>query len=233
MIKKVLLSGAVINFALVIIGGIIGALLKRGIPDRFRKTITHGMALCVLFIGITGLFQTTKINPLVVILSMAIGAVIGELIDLDRLINKLGDKLGKRFSGADEKSFSKGFVTATLVFCVGAMSVVGSIDSGIKGDNTVLYSKSLIDGVTAMVFASTFGIGVAFSAAPVLLLEGALTLLAVAVAPVLTTVVVNSMAVVGSLIIIAIALNMLELTKIKIMNLLPAVFLPLLLCLVL
>lgn len=233
MIKRILLSGAVVNFVLVLIGGALGTLLKRGMPERLRKTIISGMALCVLYIGITGLFQSSEINALVVVLSSALGALIGELLNLDKLINRLGEKIeGRLNKNGGNTRFAEGFVTATLVFCVGAMAVVGSIDSGIRGDNSVLYSKSLIDCVTAVVFASTMGIGVAFSAFPVILLEGALTLLAAVVAPVLTAVVVAHMAVVGSLLIIAIALNMLDITKIKIMNLLPAVFLPLVLCLI-
>lgn len=233
MLKRIVLSGAVINFVIVLAGGVCGSLLKRGLPEKLSKIIISGMALCVMYIGITGLFQSGEINPLIVVLSAAAGGVTGQLLDLDSLVNKLGKKLEKRFSAGGDQRFAEGFVNATLLFCVGAMTVVGSVNSGILNDNTVLYSKSLIDGVTAVVFASTFGIGVAFSALPVLIIEGALTLLAAAVSPALTTTVIEHMSVVGSLLIIAISLNMLELTKIKVMNLLPAVFIPLGLCYIL
>ena len=234
MLKTIISSGAVVNFLLVAIGGGVGTFLKRGIPDKLRKTLTHGMALCVLYIGITGLFSEEKIKPLVVILSVAAGALLGELIDLDKYLNKLGLFLQKKFEkGESESRFAEGFVTATMVFCIGAMTIVGAIDSGIKGNNTVLYSKSLIDMVTALVFASTMGAGVIFSAFPVLIIEGALTILASFVAPVLSVSVIEHIGVVGSLIIIAIGLNLLEITKIKIINLMPAVFFPLALCYIL
>ena len=146
LIKTIFLSGAVINFVLVLLGGSIGTLLKRGIPERMRKTLTGGMALCVLYIGITGLFSEEKIKPLVVILSAALGAIIGELLNLDKWVNKLGAFLQNKFAKGETNSrFAEGFVTATMVYCIGAMTIVGAIDSGIKGNNTVLYSKSLID----------------------------------------------------------------------------------------
>ncbi len=231
-IERILLSGAVVNFIAVIIGGMVGVLLKKGIPERIKDTLVKGMALCVAYIGITGIFEE-DIKPLVVIVSVALGAVIGELLDLDRRVNNLGVWVEKVFNkrGGNVK-ITEGFVTATLLFCVGAMMVVGSIDSGISGDNTTLYSKSLIDAVSAVALASGLGIGVALSSVPILVIEGGLTLLAVWVEPILSSQSVAHMSVVGSLLIIAISLNMLGLTKIKVMNYLPAVFLPLLFCLI-
>ena len=228
---EVLKSGAVINFLLVIVGGVLGSLLKKGIPEKAKNILMQGMALCVLYIGVTGIFED-NINVLIVILSMGIGALIGELLDLDRLVNKLGEKLEDKLNkkGGNSK-IAEGFVTATLLFCVGAMAVVGSIDSGISGDNSTLYSKSLIDCISAIVFASTLGIGVALSCFPVLIIEGAITLLAVLVEPILTARIIAHISVIGSLLIISLSLNMLGLTKIKVMNLLPAVFLPLIFCL--
>lgn len=235
MLLRIVTSGAVVNFLLVAVGGLFGCLLKKGIPERIRTTLMHGMALCVMFIGISGLFED-NINTLNIILSCASGAVIGELINFDRLVQRLSDALEglfnrKKASGGQVK-ISEGFSTATLVFCVGAMTVIGSINSGISGDNATLYSKALIDCITAAVFASTLGFGVALSAVSVLVIEGGLTLFASAVAPVLTTNIIAHMSVVGSILIIALALNMLKLTSIKIMNLIPAVFMPLILCLV-
>ena len=227
---EILKSGAVVNFLLVILGGVLGLLFKKGIPERARNILMQGMALCVLYIGVTGIFED-KINVLIVIISTALGAIVGELIDLDGLINKLGGKIEECFNkkGGNTK-VAEGFVTATLLFCVGAMTVVGSIDSGISGDNATLYSKSLIDCVSAAVFASTLGIGVALSSVSVLIIEGSLTLLAKVVEPMLTAEIITHMSVIGSLLIIALSLNMLGLTKIKVMNLLPAIFLPILFC---
>ena len=231
VLGRILTSGALVNFILVIIGGSLGMLFKRGIPDRLRDTLMKGMALCVLYIGISGLFEE-NINPLVAVLSLGVGSALGELIDLDGLVNRFAAFIeGKISRGKAEGRLAEGFVSATLLFCVGAMTVVGSIDSGISGDNTTLYSKSLIDCISAAVFASSLGGGVVLAAFPVLFIEGALTLLAAVVAPILTARAVAHMSVIGSLLIIAISLNMMGITKIKVMNILPAVFIPLALCL--
>lgn len=231
ILLRIFTSGAVVNFLLVIVGAAVGMLLKKGIPDRLRDTLTKGVALCVLYIGVTGFFED-NINVLIVVISCALGAIIGELCDLDKLVNKLGDSIQHKFSKDKDSHIAEGFVSATLLFCVGAMTVVGSIDSGISGDNVTLYSKSLIDAVSAAVLASTLGVGVMFSAAAVLVIEGGLTLLATVVEPVLTTEIVSHMSVIGSLLIAAIALNMLGITKIKVMNLIPAIFIAIPLCLV-
>ncbi|MCQ2478358.1 MAG: DUF554 domain-containing protein [Clostridia bacterium] len=226
---QILKSSAVVNFILIVIGSLIGVLFNRRISERLNKILVTGMSLSVLYIGISGLIAD-DINVLTVVLSFAVGSLLGELLNLDKHINTLAEKVENRFNGT---KISEGFVTGTLVFCVGAMLIVGSIRSGLSGDNTTLYSKSLIDGITAAAFASTFGIGVMFSAIPVLILEGGLTMIAAAVQPVLTTEVVNHMSVVGSLLIVSIALNMLEITKIKILNLIPSIFLPLIFCMIL
>lgn len=224
---RILLSGAVVNFILVIAGSLIGVLFKKGIPEKVRTTLMQGMALCVFYIGVTGLFEE-KANIIIIILSVAVGAVLGELIDLDKKVNQLGERLEKSFNkGGGDTKIAEGFVTATLLFCVGAMTVVGSIESGISNDNSTLYSKALIDGVSALAFTSSLGIGVAFSAIPVLLIEGVLTVLAAFVSPFLTAPGIANMSVIGSLLIIGISLNMLGITKIKVMNFVPAMLLPL------
>ncbi len=225
-------SGAVVNFALVIFGSGIGLIFKKGMPERIRELLTFAMALCVFYIGVTGLFEKS-IHPLIVILSCGIGAVLGELLNLDAVVNRLGGAIENRVNRGRQNAspVAEGFVSATLIFCVGAMTVVGSIDSGISGDNTTLYSKSLIDCITAAVLTSSLGIGVMFSALSVLFIEGGITLCASVIGPFLDERTVAHMSVVGSLLIIAIAFNMLKVTKIKVMNLIPAVFIPLILCL--
>ncbi len=225
---QILTSGAVVNFITVIIGSLLGLLFKKGIPERVKSTLMYGMALCVLYIGITGLFEDGA-NILVIIISFALGAVLGELADFDKMVNRLGAKLETKFSKGNSK-IAEGFVTATLLFCVGAMTIVGSIESGINGDNSTLYSKSVIDGITAIALTSTFGIGVIFSSLSVLVIQGSLTLLAVFVAPVLTAEVVTQISVIGSALIIALALNLLGITKIKVMNYIPCLLLPIILC---
>ena len=228
---KVLSSGAVVNFFLVIIGSLLGLLFKKGIPERIRQTLMTGMAFCVLYIGVTGLFES-QANILVMIVCMALGSIIGEVIDLDKRVNNLGLRIENNFKKTDSNTkIAEGFVAATLLFCVGAMTIVGSIDSGINGDNTTLYSKSVIDCIAAVALTSSMGIGVIFAAASTLVIEGGLTLLAGVISPILSDYIIAQMSVIGSLLIIALALNMLGLTKIKVMNFVPAILLPLLLCL--
>lgn len=227
-VGKILASGAVVNFLLVILGSLLGLLFKKGIPERIQKTLMTGMAFCVLYIGITGLFEEGA-NILVIIVCMALGSVIGELIDLDKAVNRLGTAIENKFSKGENSKIADGFVTATLLFCVGAMTVVGSIDSGISGDNSTLYSKSVIDCVSALALTSGMGIGVIFAAFSTLLIEGGLTLLSGVIAPIMTDYIIAQMSVIGSLLIIALALNMLGITKIKVMNFVPAILLPLIL----
>ncbi len=225
---KIFASGAVVNFFLVILGSVLGLLFKKGIADRIQKILMTGMAFCVLYIGITGLFEEGA-NILVMIICFAVGSVIGELIDLDKQVNRLGIAIENRFSKNSNSKIAEGFVAATLLFCVGAMTIVGSIDSGISGDNSTLYSKSVIDCIAAAVLTSGLGIGVIFAAFSTLVIEGTITLLSGVIAPVLTDYIIAQMSVIGSLLIIALALNMLNITKIKVMNFVPAILLPLVL----
>ena len=227
-VGTVLLSGAVVNFFLVVLGSLVGLIFKKGIPQKLQNALMTGMAFCVLYIGITGLFEEGA-NILVIIVCFALGAVIGELIDLDKQVNRLGKAIENKFAKNSNSKLADGFVAATLLFCVGAMTIVGSIDSGISGDNSTLYSKSVIDCVAAAVLTSGLGIGVIFAAFSALIIEGGITLLANFVAPVLNETVIAQMSVIGSLLIIALALNMLGITKIKVMNFVPAILLPLVL----
>ena len=227
------LLGSLVNTAAILLGGFLGLLFRKGLPQRIADTLMKGLGLCVLLIGISGVLKGQ--NSLIAILSMAIGAVLGELLDLDKHLNRFGLFLQRRFSkkgpGAPaDNRFAEGFVSASLLFCVGAMAVVGALDSGLRCDHETLFAKSLIDGLSALIFASTLGAGVLLSAAPVLVYQGAITLLAQRLGPVLTDNIVAEMTCVGSLLIIAIALNMLGLTKLKVMNYLPAIFLPIALC---
>ena len=221
------LLGALVNFGLVIVGSLVGVLFKKGIPERISNAIIKGMALCVLWIGITGAIKGQ--NALVMIFSILFGTIIGELIDLDRWVNKLGEWLQKKF-GAGHGNITEGFVTATLLFCVGAMSVLGPLESALKLDHTTQFTKAVIDCVCAAIYTSSLGIGVIFSAFPVLFLQGGLTLCAGWIAPFLSDAVITEMTAVGSLLIIGLSLNLIGLTKLKIMNYLPAVFLSVLFC---
>ncbi|GKU23799.1 DUF554 domain-containing protein [Clostridium folliculivorans] len=217
--------GTLVNFGAIVIGGILGLLLKGGIPERLSKTIMNGLALCVLYIGISGALKGD--NPLLIIISIAVGALIGELIDIDNLLSKFGVFIEEKFKKITKNSpIAEGFVTSSLLFCVGAMAIVGSLQSGLEGNHTVLFNKSILDGISSIVFASSLGIGVIFSAFAVLIYQGSITLLATLIQGILTTTVINSMTAVGSLLIIGLSFNMLGITKIKVANLLPAIIIP-------
>ena len=232
------LWGSIVNALAVIGGAAIGMILHRilvtagkgadGRASGLSDAIMKGLGLCVLLIGIQGAIQTK--NVLIVILSIVIGTVIGNLCDLDGMITRLGQWI-ERLTKGKFGNVADGFVNASLLFCVGAMTVVGSLNSGLSGDHTMQYTKALLDMTAAVVFASSMGFGVMLAAFPVLFLQGGITLLATWIEPLLTEYAIAEMSAVGSLLIIGLSLNMLGLTRLKVMNYLPAVFLPILLCL--
>ncbi len=220
-----LLWGAVVNCLAVVLGGALGLLLKKGLSEKLSETIMGGLGLCVLYIGIDGALVGDKI--LITIISIALGALVGEWLDLHGKTNRLGELLHT------DAALVHGFISASLLFCVGAMAIVGSFQSGLTGTHETLFAKSLIDGIAALVLASSLGVGVLLSGGLVLIYEGGLTLLAQAIEPYLTSSVINEVTCVGSLLIVGIALNMLKITNLKIMNYVPAVFLAMILCLLL
>ncbi len=219
--------GTFVNAGAILAGSLAGLLLKKGIPEKMNDAIMKGVSLCVVYIGLDGCLEGT--NALITILSVVLGAILGCLLDLDARLGSLGNFL-ERLLQSGNGSLSNGFVTASLLFCVGAMAVVGSLQSGLTGDHTTLFAKSLLDGISSIVFAASLGVGVALSAGAVLLYQGAITLLAQALSPVLSEFVIAEMTCVGSLLIIALGLNMLGVTKIKVMNYVPAIFLVIPLC---
>ena len=221
--------GTIVNALAVIAGTFIGLLLKKGLPEKISDVVMKGVALCVLYIGISSSLSGT--NALIAILSIVIGAVIGSLLDIDRRLNSLGELAERKLSKDDGKtSIAEGFVSASLLFCVGSMAIVGSIQSGLTGNHEMIYTKSMLDGISAIIFASTLGVGVFLSAAAVLVYQGIIVLCAQWVQPFLSDYVVAEMTCVGGLLIIALALNMLGVTKLKTANYLPAVFIPIILC---
>ena len=168
-----ILTGTIVNSAAIVAGSIAGLLLGKFIPERFSDAMEKGAALCVLYIGVDGMLAGE--NTLVAILSIAIGAILGELLQLDEHMHQLGDWVERKFGGKGSKtSLSEGFVTASLLFCVGAMAIMGALDSGLTGDHSTLYAKALLDGIISVVYASTLGIGVALSAIPIFLYQGAI-----------------------------------------------------------
>ena len=217
----------IVNTGAVLVGGSIGFLLKRFITKEISKPIFQALGLCIILIGIKGALEIDTI--LVVIASMVIGVILGEWIDLDKRLNQFGAFLQKKTNLKNETSIATGFVSASLLFCVGAMSIIGPLQSGLTGNHEILFTKSALDFVSSVIFAATLGVGVLLSSGFVLIYQGAITLFAGVIEPFLTTAMITDISCVGSLLIIAIGLNLLDITKIKIANLLPAVFLPVLL----
>lgn len=214
------MKGTIVNAAAVLIGSGVGLLLKRGIPKQYETTIMQGVALAVGLIGLQMAVKTQ--NILIVIISLVLGAIVGEAINIDQWLNKAGEQLTERL-GSQYGDAGRGFVTASLVFCIGAMAVVGSIQEGLTGDASTLYAKSTLDGITSVVFASSLGIGVALSSITILAYQGTLTFLAIMFGNVLSASAITEMTAVGGLLIVGISLLMLEIKIIKVANLLPAI----------
>lgn len=235
-----MLIGTTVNALAILAGSAVGLFFAHaarrgtggsGLGERLRTTLMNGVALCVLYIGVSGCLDGQ--STLTAIISMVLGALVGETLDLDRRMQVLGDwvqEKTKRLPLGGSSSVSEGFVTASLLFCVGAMAIVGSLQDGLTGDHSTLFAKALLDGVSAVVFASSLGVGVAFSAVAVFLYQGCIAALASLISPLLDSAVIAEMTCVGSLLIIALSLNMLGITKIKVMNLTPACLMPILIC---
>ena len=196
--------GTIVNALAIILGSLLGIGVKKGIKDDYKNTIMDGIGLAVIIIGIMGGIKSE--NIILVIGSIVVGSIIGEVIGIENKLDNLGNFLQDKFGGKDS-NFSKGFVTASLVYCVGAMAIVGSLESGIQGNHQTLFAKSILDGISAIIFASTLGIGVAFSSIPVFIYQGSITLLANFIKDLLTVQVVNEMSAVGGLLIMAIGIN--------------------------
>ena len=214
--------GVLVNTATVLVGSLIGLLCKKGIPERVEQAVMTAIALCTVYMGISGAMSGK--NTLVMILSMIVGATVGTLLDIDGGINRLGSWVENRFrkKQRDAISVAEGFVTASLLFCVGAMTIVGSLNSGLHGDHSLIFTKSLLDLFSSMMLAASLGIGVLCSAAFVFLFQGALVMLSQLIEPFLTELAIAEITCVGSLMILALGLNLLGITKIKVANMLPA-----------
>jgi uncharacterized membrane protein YqgA involved in biofilm formation len=230
--------GPTVNAFAIIICALVGCFLIRAIPSRFEDIIKKAIGLSIIYVGFKGALDNQRV--LLLIFSLVVGAALGELIDIDAAMNRLGlwaeRKLGMAgsrsgsFGNGENKSghsFSKGFVSASILFCSGSMAIVGSIQSGLTGNHEILFAKTVLDGAISIVFGASMGIGVAFSAIPVLVYQGGIALAAMAVKDLLTDDIIREMSAVGSLIIAAIGFNFLGIKEIKVANFIPAIFIPL------
>ncbi|WP_070000225.1 DUF554 domain-containing protein [Cellulosilyticum sp. I15G10I2] len=217
--------GTIVNTIAIVVGSLLGLLLKGGIPKRFNDIIMKALGLSVLYIGISGSLKST--DTLLLILSLIIGAIIGELIDLDKWLSFLGQTIEAKFKALDKGgNIAEGFVSASLLFCIGSMAIVGSIQSGLEGNHTMLFIKSMLDGITSIIYASSMGIGVIFSGVAVFLYQGAITLAAGFLGSILQDGEIANITGIGSILIMGLGFNLLGMTKIKVANFLPAIFIP-------
>lgn len=220
------MTGVVVNVIAIILGSIFGLVFKRFIKQSYKETIMNGLSITVIIMGIMNVIESKEY--IIVIVSVVVGSLIGELLSIEAKINRFADFLCSVFekNKKENSTFSEGFVTTTLIFCVGAMAILGSLESGLMGNHDTLFAKAILDGVAAVIFASTLGIGVMFSVIPVFLYEGSIVLGATLIKDFLTPEMITEISAVGGILIIAIALNILELKKIKVGNMLPAIIIP-------
>lgn len=230
-------TGTIINVGAVVVGSGIGLALKGGIKKRFQDIAMQALGMATMFIGLTGALQgmmfvgekglETK-GVLMLILSLVLGSVLGEWADIEERLERVGEWLKGKIKARNESRFVEGFVTSSLVICIGAMAVVGSIEDGLTGDASMLIAKSLLDFVIVMVFASTMGVGVAFSALPLGIYQGGITLCAALIEPWLTDTMISNMSFVGSVLIFGVGVNLSFGKKFKVGNMLPAILIPVL-----
>jgi len=216
--------GTIVNTAAIIVGAGLGIIFRKGIPEKSKTTIMQGIGLAVILVGLKMAVEAN--NELIVILSLALGALVGEMMRIDYYLNSFAIKLEKTVSNGNlrEGNFVKGFVSASLIFCVGAMAIMGSLEGGLTNTYKILYVKSSLDFITSIILSSTLGIGVAFSAIPVFLYQGAITLLASGIKPFLTDTITLYMTATGGLLIVGIGINVLGIKEINVANLLPGIF---------
>jgi uncharacterized membrane protein YqgA involved in biofilm formation len=237
--------GPLVNAAVIVVCALIGSFLIRGIPDRFEEIIKKAIGLSIVYVGIKGAMDSERM--LLLIMSMVGGAIAGELIDIDKWMNRFGAWVEKKLGlspenaaapetpagvptgpggGASKRSFSKGLVSASIIFCTGSMAIVGSLQSGLQGNHEMLFAKSILDGSISVVFGASLGLGTAFSALPVLIYQGGIVLASQAIRDYLTPEIIREMSAVGSLLIAAIGFNFLSVKEIKVANLIPGIFIP-------
>ena len=220
--------GTLINTVAILLGTAVGLLFRKSLNDRLKDTVVQGEGLCVILIGLTSALKTA--DTMCVIICIVAGGLIGSAVNIERRLNQLGGMLEKRFAaGQQEGSIARGFVSASLIYCVGAMAIVGAMDSGLRGDHSTLIAKSMLDGVTSIFLAGSMGVGVGLSAFAVLVYQGLIAILAGWLEPLLTAQIITEMGAVGGLLICGIGLNMIyDDRHIPVGNMLPAIFLPML-----
>lgn len=219
-----LVLGTIVNCLTIIAGSLVGILFRNGIPEKYNQTVMQAIGLSVILIGMKNALGSNDL--VIIIVSLAMGSLLGELIGIENYLERLGNFLEAKFS-KKSSGFSAGFVTASLMYCIGSMAIVGSLESGLTGNHDTLFAKATLDGIVGIILSSSMGIGVLFASVPVLLYQGSITLMAGLLKPLLVPAVISQMSAVGGLLIVALGLNMIREKKLKVGNMLPAVFIPL------
>ncbi len=216
--------GTIVNASTIAAGSVVGSLLKKGIKEKYKSTIMQALGLVAISLGITCIVNNVSQSkePLLFIISLVLGGFIGEALDIEAKVNQLGD----RFKRNNESNLIDGLTTAVLLFCVGTLSILGPIESALKGDNTLLFTNALLDGVTSMILASTFGIGIILSAIVLFIWQGTIYLSAQFIAPFVTPEILGQVSIIGGILIFSTGINILEIKKIKTINLIPSLFIP-------
>ena len=215
--------GTIVNAVGIFVGAILGLIFKKGLPKKWQETMMSGIAICIVVIGVQMALKTN--NIVIVIFSMVIGSILGEIIDIEAGMNRIGEVLGKRIAGSNKSvaaEIAAGFVNASVLFCSGAMAIVGSIQDGLLGDHATLFAKATLDALISLVLTANLGVGVALSALSVGVYQGAITMLAGFIGPYITDAMLAEITGSGGVMIMAIGTNMLHLTKIRIGNMIPA-----------
>lgn len=227
--------GTIVNTLAVIVGGFLGMIVKGGLKERYQETLMQALGLATLFIGVSGAMSgMLKIidkgietqGSMLLIASLVFGALVGEFLNIELRLEQLGEWIKRKVAVKDNSQFVEGFVTSSLVICVGAMAIVGSLQDGLQGEASMLFAKAILDFVIVMIFASTLGIGVVFSALPLCIYQGSITIFASFLTPFLTDTVIANLSFVGSVLIFAVGINLCFGKKIKVGNLLPSMIVP-------
>lgn len=214
--------GTLINASTVIIGSIIGLIIKSKLPKKITETAFYGVGLFTIILGIMMAIKTN--NYLIMIISVVIGSIIGEIIKIDKWINNFGEWLKNKFKTKNE-NFSEGLITAFLLYCMGSMTILGAIEEGIGGIPNLLVAKSVLDGFSSIILSATLGIGVLFSFIPLLIFQGGLTILASSIQNVLTDIIINEITAVGGIILLGLGITLLDIKKIRVINMIPSIIL--------
>ena len=227
--------GTIVNVLAIVVGGLLGLLLKGGLKERFRDIMTQACGLAVVFIGAAGAFEMifsvegnglTSNNTMLIVISLVLGGLVGELINIEKRLDTVGDKLKKAVKAGNDNRFVDGFVTASLIFCIGAMAICGPIDEALTGDSTTLFIKAILDGIIVTVLASVYGVGAIFSALSVAVYQGIFTVFGFFIADFISDALVMTLSGVGAVLIFAVGLNLLRPKSIRVGNFLPALLVP-------